>query len=118
MSENKDYLNVPDENGNIHIAEDVVAAIAISTAKETEGVHAVAPANALPDFMKKAASRGVRVTMKDEAMIVDLFLVVEYGVVIPDVAAKVQNAVSTAIESMTGCGVHQVNVHVVGVHLD
>ncbi len=118
MSENKDYLNMPDKNGNIHIAEDVVAAIAIGAAKEAEGVHAVAPANALPDFMKKVASRGVRVTMKDDAMIVDLFLVVEYGVVIPDVAAKVQNSVSTAIESMTGYGVHQVNVHVVGVHLD
>ena len=118
MPENKDYLNMPDKNGNIHIAEDVVAAIAIGAAKETDGVHAVASANALPDFMKKVASRGVRVTMKDDVMVVDLFLVVEYGVVIPDVAAKVQNAVSTSIESMTGYGVHQVNVHVVGVHLD
>ena len=118
MSENKDYLNLPDQNGNVHIAEEVVAAIAIGAAKETEGVHAVASANALPDFMKKVASRGVRVTVKDEAMVVDLFLVVAYGVVIPDVAAKVQNAVSTAIESMTGYAVHHVNVHVVGVHLD
>ncbi|MBQ1181261.1 MAG: Asp23/Gls24 family envelope stress response protein, partial [Treponema sp.] len=77
---NKDYLNLPDKNGNVHIAEEVVAAIAIGAAKETEGVHAVASANALPDFMKKVASRGVRVTVKDEAMVVDLFLVVAYGV--------------------------------------
>ena len=118
MPENKDYLNMPDKNGNIHIAEEVVAAIAIGAAKEAEGVHAVASANALPDFMKKVASRGVRVAMKDDAMIVDLFLVVEYGVVIPDVAAKVQNSVATAVESMTGYAVHHVNVHVVGVHLD
>ena len=118
MPENKDYLNVPDQSGNVHIAEEVVSAIAIGAAKETEGVHAVAPANALPDFMMKAASRGVRVAMEGSNMIVDLFLVVEYGVVIPDVAAKVQNAVSTAIESMTGYAVHHVNVHVVGVHLD
>ena len=118
MPEHKDYLNMPDKNGNVHIAEEVVAAIAIGAAKEAEGVHAVAPANALPDFMKKAASRGVRVAMEDNAMVIDLFLVVEYGVVIPDVAAKVQNAVATSVESMTGYGVHHVNVHVVGVHLD
>lgn len=118
MPENKDYLNMPDQNGNIHIAEEVVAAIAIGAAKETDGVHALAPANALPDFMKKAASRGVRVTAEEEGLVVDLFIVVDYGVVIPDVAAKVQAAVTSGVEGMTGCGVGRVNVHVVGVHID
>ena len=118
MPENKDYLNVPEKNGNIHIAEDVVSAIAIGAAKETDGVHALAPANALPDFMKKAASRGVRVTAEEDGLVIDLFLVVDYGVVIPDVAAKVQNAVSASVEAMTGCGVSCVNVHVAGVHIE
>lgn len=118
MPENKEYLNVPDQDGNIHIAEEVVAAIAISAAKESDGVYALAPTNALPDFMKKAASRGVRVTMEEEGLMIELFLVVEYGVIIPDMAGKVQSAVASAVESMTGCGVHRVNVHVVGVHLN
>lgn len=118
MPENKDYLNVPEADGHIHISEEVAESIAISAAKEVEGVHNVAPASALPDFMKKVSSRGVRITRDDGQIAIDLCLVVEYGVVIPEVAAKVQTAVIAAIESMTGCAVHHVNVHVVGVHLN
>ncbi len=118
MPENKDYLNVPDENGNVHISEEVLESIAIGAAKEVEGVYNVAPANALPDFMKKVASRGVRIIREDEHLVVDLCLVVNYGVVIPEMAAKVQYAVASSVEEMTGCHVHCVNVHVVGVHLN
>ena len=118
MADNKEYLNLPQENGNIHIAEDVVAAIAIGAAKEVEGVHAVAPAGAMPDFMKKGATRGVRITVEEDGMSIDLFLVVEYGVVIPEVAEKVQHAVSSSVEAMTGRGVRSVNVHISGVHLN
>lgn len=118
MPENKDYLNVPDANGNIHISEEVVESIAISAAKEVEGVYNVAPASALPDFMKKVASRGVRITSEEGAVALDICLVVEYGVVIPDAAAEVQKAVASSVEAMTGCQVHHVNVHVVGVHLN
>lgn len=118
MPENKDYLNVPDANGNIHISEEVAESIAISAAKEVEGVYNVATASALPEFMKKAASRGVRITCEDGVVALDICLVVEYGVVIPEVAVEVQNAVASSIEAMTGCRVQHVNVHVVGVHLN
>lgn len=118
MPENKDYLNVPDADGHIHISEEVAESIAISAAKEVEGVHNVAPASALPDFMKKVGSRGVRITREENNLALDICLVVEYGVVIPEVAVRVQAAVASAVESMTGCAVHHVNVHVVGVHLN
>ncbi len=118
MPENKDYLNVPDENGNVHISEEVLESIAIGAAREVDGVYNVAPANALPDFMKKVASRGVRITREEEKLVLDLCLVVNYGVVIPEMAAKVQCAVASSVEAMTGCSVQCVNVHVVGVHLN
>ncbi len=118
MPENKDYLNVPDENGNVHISQEVLESITIGAAREVDGVCNVAPANALPDFMKKVASRGVRITGEEGALTIDLCLVVNYGVVIPEVAQKVQNSVASSIEAMTGCKVQCVNVHVVGVHLN
>lgn len=118
MAENKEYLNVPQENGSIHIAEEVVASIAVGAAKEVEGVYAVAPAGAMPDFMKKGPARGVRITVEEESLCIDLFLVVEYGVVIPEVAEKVQHAVASSVEAMTGRGVRCVNVHISGVHLN
>ena len=118
MAENKEYMNAPDESGNIHISEDVVASIAISAAKEVDGVHNIIPAGNVSDFMKKGGARGVRITMEDGALTIDLFVVVNYGVIIPEVAQKVQNSVASSVEAMTGYPVQAVNVHVTGVNLD
>jgi len=46
---------------------------------------------------------------------VDLFIIAEYGVRIPDVALKIQENVKRAIESMTGLDVVEVNVHIQGI---
>ena len=47
----------------------------------------------------------------------DLYLTVEYGHAIPEVAENAQKAVSSAVEAMTGCPVEAVNIHVGGVTL-
>ena len=46
---------------------------------------------------------------------VDIYLMVNYGQPIPEVAEKVQNAVVSSMEAMAGFGVQEVNVHVGGV---
>ena len=51
----------------------------------------------------------------DDGAVVDLYVMIRYGYPIPEVAEKIQNAVSTAIESMTGFAAKAVNVHVGGV---
>ena len=47
--------------------------------------------------------------------VVDVYVMIRYGYPIPEVAEKIQNAVSTAVESMTGFAAKAVNVHVGGV---
>ena len=42
MSENKDYISRSEELGNIHIAEEVLAAVAAAAAVEVPGVSAMA----------------------------------------------------------------------------
>ena len=49
---------------------------------------------------------------------VDLFLIVDYGARIPDVAWRAQERVKQAVESMTGLDVKAINVHVQGVSFD
>ena len=46
---------------------------------------------------------------------IDVNIIVEYGVRIPDVAFEIQNKVKKAVESMTGLKVVEVNVHIQGV---
>lgn len=118
MSENKDYISRPDEMGNIHISEEVLAVIAAAAALEVEGVGSLA-ANLGSDIAellgKKNMAKGVRVVTEGECVVVDLSLLIRYGFTIMEVARKVQEVVATAVESTTGLTVQAVNVHVGGV---
>ena len=64
---------------------------------------------------KKNMSKGVKLTMEEETVSIECFVVVTYGFEIPVVAANIQEAVTTAVESMTGLKVSAVNVDVCGI---
>jgi len=64
---------------------------------------------------RKNLTKGVKVEVGEKEAAVDLFIVVEYGSSIPEVAARIQDAVKSAIEKMTGLAVVEVNVNVQGV---
>ncbi len=68
----------------------------------------------LPYDTSKAATAAAKWAGEKEAA-VDLYIIVEYGVRIPDIALTVQEKVKSAIENMTGLEVVEVNVHVQGV---
>ena len=54
----------------------------------------------------------------DKETKIDVNIIVEYGIRIPDVAFEIQNRVKKAVEQMTGLNVAEVNVHVQGVNTD
>ncbi len=110
MGETKDYLVHPEDLGNIHISEDVLASIAAGAAAEVEGIGGLMTLNT-----KKTAGKGVRLTMDEDKAIIDLYVLVRYGYAIPEVASRIQDAVTGEVEAMTGFPVSAVNVHVGGV---
>ena len=108
------------EKGSIKIADDVVGIIAGLAATEVEGVAGMS-GGLVGDIAEmlgrgKNLSKGVKVEVGEEEAIVNLYLIVDYGVSIPEVSLKVQAAVKEAIESMTGLKVVETNVHVQGVN--
>lgn len=117
MAEMKDYLNQREENGNINIAEDVVASIAAVAASEVEGVACLTSSSVdIAEFLgKKSVSKGVKIQITESTTTVDIYLMIKYGCVIPSIAAAVQDAVANALESMAGLVVNAVNVHVTGI---
>ena len=121
MSENKEYVSRSDELGNIHISEEVLAAIAAAATLEVEGVNALS-ANLGSDLAellgKKHLTKGIQVTMEEEKVKVELSILMEYGHTIPEVGKAVQDNVKNAIESMTGLEVATVNVAVGGITFD
>jgi len=109
-NKNKEYMFHQEEGGTIRISEDVVATIAGGAAAEVEGVSGL--------MSGKGASKGVRLSTRDEQVILDLYLSVKYGSVIPEVAEKVQKAVASAVEASTGFAIHEVNIHVGGLSFE
>jgi len=100
-------------------ADDAVyAAIAADAIGEIEGVGSMCQnmtEQITEQFTGKKGLRGVRAEVKDGEIIVDVYLMVRYGYVIPETARKVQDSVSAAVSGMTGYNVHAVNVHVGGI---
>lgn len=110
MGENREYITHNEELGCIHISEDVLAAVSAAAASEVDGICGMMNIAA-----KKTAARGVRVTVEEESAVIDLYVMLRYGYAIPEVAEKIQNAVASAVEAMTGFAVKAVNVHVGGI---
>ena len=113
MSENKEYVSRSDELGNIHISEEVLAAITAAAALDVEGVSGLA-ANLGSDIAELLA-KGVHVRMEDDKVEVELSVLMGYGHTIPEIGRAIQDGVKSAIESMTGLEVSVVNVSVAGI---
>ena len=104
--------------GSVRIADEVIASIAGIAAVDVPGV--VGMSSGLIGGMavmmgKKNPSKGVKVQVGAREVAVDLYIIVEYGLRIPDVALQVQEKVKEAVEIATGLSVIEVNVHVQGV---
>ncbi|NMA54647.1 MAG: Asp23/Gls24 family envelope stress response protein [Firmicutes bacterium] len=106
--------------GSIKIADEVVAIIAGLAATEVAGVAGMSGglAGGIAEMLgRKNLTKGIKVVVGERETAVDLFLIVEYGAKIPEVAWHAQKDVKQAIESMTGLDVVEVNVHVQGVKI-
>lgn len=124
MADSKEYMTLTEENGTINISEEVIASIAVGAVREVEGVSGMMTnlGGSVTDLMnnKKNAQKsvkGVKIDMSGAALVLDLYLTVQYGHAIPEVAENAQKAVASAIEAMTGCPVEAINIHVGGVTL-
>ncbi len=104
--------------GSIRIADEVVKIVAGLAATEVPGVAGMS-GGVMGDITemlgRKNLSKGVKVEVGEKEAAVDIFIIVEYGSRIPDVAAQIQKKVKDAIETMTGLSVLEVNVNVQGV---
>ena len=115
---------VPEEEpvGNIKISVDVVSTIAGIATTEVDGVAGMSGsfAGGIAEMFgaKKNLSKGVKVDMDETSVAIDLFIVVDYGVRIPELSWEIQENVKNNVETMTGLEVRKVNIHIEGVSFD
>lgn len=118
--ENKEEIEKEEVvSDGIKIADDVVSVIAGKAVSEVPGVAEMAGgfAGGITEVLsgKKNLSKGIKVDINEKEVKIDVNIIVEYGVRIPDVAFEIQNRAKKAVEAMTGLKVLEVNVHVQGV---
>ena len=108
-----------EEYGKIQINNNVIAVIAHETAGKVHGVvelHGSLTDGIAEMIGKKSKDRGIRIEKENEEFLtIDLSVVIEFGVNIPDVCVKLQSAVKKAVEDMTGQKIFAVNVVVQGI---
>ncbi|MDF5753363.1 Asp23/Gls24 family envelope stress response protein [Spongiactinospora sp. TRM90649] len=110
--------------GKTTIADTVVAKIAAMAARDVSGVHEMGGSagralNAVRGMVggDRPMTQGVAVEVGERQAAVDVNVVADYGVAIPDMASAVRRNVITAIERMCGLEVTEVNIRVDDVHM-
>ena len=106
--------------GSIHVSPRAVATIAYQAALESYGVVGLASKNLITDLtnvLVKDPTQGVEVDYDGENIIINMYIVIEYGTRIKSVARSVANTVRFHVEKALGMPVNQVNVHVSGLRI-
>lgn len=118
---NNYIVNEHHDIGEVCVADEVIAIIAGLAATDVPGVVALA-GNITNEIVSKSGmkslSKGVRVTVGENSVNVDIAINLKFGAAIPKVCADVQDKVKSSIEVMTGLEVAVVNVKVCSVALD
>lgn len=106
--------------GQIQIADEVIAIIAGIAAIEVEGIAGMSGSisgDIVAEVLgRKNLSKGVKITVGQKDVSIDLNMVIEFGVKIPKVALEVQKRVQNAVETMTGLTVTAINLNITGIH--
>lgn len=123
MAEKRTTYKIQEMNGvgEVHIADEVVAIIAGLAATDVKGVASMG-GNITNELVSKLGmknlSRGVKVTVLENVVTVDLTLNIEFGKNLLEISKKVQEKVKTSIENMTGLEVADVNIHIASVDME
>jgi uncharacterized alkaline shock family protein YloU len=106
--------------GSVFITHRALATIASQSALESYGIVGLAAKNlaeGISHALVKDPVLGVDINFEESAVIIDLYVVIEYGTRIKSVANNVSELIKYQIENMTGLVVKQVNIHVRGLRI-
>lgn len=108
--------------GRIEVAPRVVASIAGHAANECYGIVGMA-ARGLREGIAERLNRenlhrGVDIEVREDGLLIELYVIAQYGTRISEVAHNLMSQVKYAIEHSLGLSVLAVNVNVQGIHLE
>lgn len=103
-----------DESGAVRISENVITAVVRKYTLEVPGVVRFASntlVSGLAEMIgRKSSESNVVVNLENDAVVISVTLVLEFGVRIPEVAGLVQSVIASKVEEITGKHVAKVDV--------
>jgi uncharacterized alkaline shock family protein YloU len=112
------------KDGKTTISNEVVAKIVALATREIAGVHEMGTlglSDTLTGLAQRASkigqsTQGVNVEVGEREVAVDIKIVVEYGVSIPQLTAAIRRNLASRVNTMTGLTVKEVNIDVTGLY--
>ena len=113
-------VNTNNIYGKISISDEAIARVAEHASLECYGIVELVNrrfTDSLSGLFKKGGRRGVKVSTEGDRIHIYLYVTINFGVSISDVAEILKQAVNYKVEKFTGMLVDTVNVNIVGVKL-
>lgn len=114
-------IKTTNQYGSIEYTDDVLANIAGLATMECYGVVGMASKRATDGFWellkRENLSKGVKITSADDDLLIDLYIIVEYGTKISVIADNIIQKVKYTLEGLTGINVRKVTVNVQGIRV-
>jgi uncharacterized alkaline shock family protein YloU len=111
-----------EELGTIDISTATIATIANQAINQCYGVVGMASKNLVNGIAhllaRDGARRGIEIAIENEEIVIDVYVIVEYGVRIRTVAESIQNTVKYHVEKALGLPVREVNIYVQGLRIN
>jgi len=118
MDKPKKSANVSrNDGGQVQIADEVIAVIAGTAMHEVDGV-AFSQGRAGDLIGKKNLSKGITLNIENDQVYLTADVMVRFGMKVQDIGLAVQKRIKTAVETMTGLSVAEVNVNISGIAYD
>lgn len=111
-----------DKHGVVKISDEVIAVCVLNSTLKTKGIYGLS--GGITDSISKnllgkdPLYKGIKINQGEDGAVIDISVIVDYGVRIPDVAWNVQENVKNEIEDIIGMTVDAVNIHVTGVNFN
>jgi uncharacterized alkaline shock family protein YloU len=106
--------------GRIEVSSTAIASLANEAVLTCYGVVGTAAkdlATGIANVLSRDSKRGIEVRIEDRQIIIDVYVIIEYGTRIAAVARSVMNVVKFSVERALGIPIAEVNVHVEGLHV-
>lgn len=115
--------NLAEELSRVRVSEAVIASYAAEAALSVPSVHSLGHGSAVQKTREllsrgEGRVRGIRVTSEEEGTSLDIYLIVEFGSLIPEIAWTVQKKIADGLKQSAQIKLKEVNIHIQGVHAE